>query len=1488
MTMRSNLTIFKNLTESKTCEQAKFIVASKEIKNNPGSCILLYENGSDEATCFTPPSESACPVIERISGHSVVLKVSPACPATEELRLLYKMKEEKDWKSQSVLQSHDTVTLTDLSPDTEYEMKYAAVGKLKYTIHSDVIHLRVIDKKLIDAKDSVLETLSLIENKCSELMNHNSAVTFSAILRKIQDMMKYCQTYEQDLHNRIKSMIQSIQACEKDISALTDLLQAHEESPFNKSDLTEWLTVKEKELKAVDVFLQQLRDSGAEVNNSLDSFLLEISIKNLVCYTFSSLDLPDDLLSDQEHFLNPQMMKRNSEKKPNRGSQTWLTGSIRETMKKHLKIFKELILSNGDQTTVFLVTSKDHTIHPGSCILLYENGSDEASCFTPPSEQACPVIEQISGHSVVLKVPPACPATEELRLLYKMKEEKDWKSQSVLQSHDTVTLTDLSPDTEYEMKYAAVGKLNYTVHSDVIHLRVIDKKLIDAKESVLETLSLIENKCSELMNHNSAVTFSAILRKIQDMMKYCQTYKQDLHNRIKSMIQSIQACEKDISALTDLLQAHEESPFNKSDLTEWLTVKEKELKEVDVILQQLRDSGAEVNNNLDSFLLDTSIKNLVCYTFSSLDLPDDLLSDQENFLNPQMMKRNSEKKPNAGSQTWLTGSIRETMKKHLKIFTELILSNGDQTTVFLVTSKEHTIHPGSCILLYENGSDEASCFTPPSEPACPVIEQISGHSVVLKVSPACPGTEELRLLYKMKEEKDWKSQSVLQSHDTVTLTDLSPDTEYEMKYAAMGKLKYTIHSDVIHLRVIDKKLIDAKDSVLETLSLIENKCSELMENNSAVTFSAIHRKIQDMMKYCQTYKQDLHNRIKSMIQSIQACEKDISALTDLLQAHEESPFNKSDLTEWLTVKEKELKEVDVILQQLRDSGAEVNNNLDSFLLDTSIKNLVCYTFSSLDLPDDLLSDQEHFLNPQMMKRNSEKKPNAGSQTWLTGSIRETMKKHLKIFKELILSNGDQTTVFLIASKEHTIHPGSCILLYENGSDEASCFTPPSEPACPVIEQISGHSVVLKVSPACPATEELRLLYKMKEEKDWKSQSVLQSHDTVTLTDLSPDTEYEMKYAAMGKLNYTVHSDVIRVTTHTTNIREESTRSKIFNKGVNIFSILTGKTANSHKHIISTLQYRIEDMREVGTVDESDIILVFCPVVSRAGTDIDQALDIFNHNTGSKLAVLVVLHHTFDKEKMVPDSSRCVNRTDILTVDCLFYEDTGLLKCQKNSDAVDKVVNWLRQQGRQTGVKIRLHQNFTNPGQNGDQERERLAKVNKRQQMANNEPSTRKVKVFSILAGKIKNCHKEFFDILRNRIENLEEARTVDKSDIILVFCSIVSRAGTDIDAALKNYVYPTDKLAVLVVLHHTFDPEKTVPDSRRCVNRTDILTVDCLFCEDTGLLKCQKNSDAYDKTVYWLIQQGAKIGITISPCQNKSSSFTDVFSSFLPLRGRWE
>ncbi|KAK7172858.1 hypothetical protein R3I93_002854 [Phoxinus phoxinus] len=182
-------------------------------------------------------------------------------------------------------------------------------------------------------------------------------------------------------------------------------------------------------------------------------------------------------------------------------------------------------------------------------------------------------------------------------------------------------------------------------------------------------------------------------------------------------------------------------------------------------------------------------------------------------------------------------------------------------------------------------------------------------------------------------------------------------------------------------------------------------------------------------------------------------------------------------------------------------------------------------------------------------------------------------------------------------------------------------------------------------------------------------------------------------------------------------------------------------------------------------------------------------------------------------------------------------------------------------------------------QNQYQARKSLHKPNKHERESqqvvikeDSRVSKKCVKVFSILAGKTNDCEKKCIEILKNRIQNLREGSSADKSDIILMFCPIVSRTGTDIEAALTKLNCSTDsKLVVLVVLHHTFDPEKTVPDSSRCVNRTDMLTVDCLFYEDTGLLECQKNSEAFDQAVKWLIEQGRTKGVKISPRQDNDA-----------------
>eukprot|EP00063_Salmo_salar_P085897 XP_014060732.1 PREDICTED: uncharacterized protein LOC106607840 [Salmo salar] len=120
-----------------------------------------------------------------------------------------------------------------------------------------------------------------------------------------------------------------------------------------------------------------------------------------------------------------------------------------------------------------------------------------------------------------------------------------------------------------------------------------------------------------------------------------------------------------------------------------------------------------------------------------------------------------------------------------------------------------------------------------------------------------------------------------------------------------------------------------------------------------------------------------------------------------------------------------------------------------------------------------------------------------------------------------------------------------------------------------------------------------------------------------------------------------------------------------------FSVLTGNTLGSHEELIHRLAAK-RHLTEVTSLGESDVTLAFCPIVSRAGTDVEAAMQQI---PAGKPVILVVLHHTFDPDYTVPDSSRLMTRGDvILTVDCLFHESKGLLKCPRNKEAIRKILD----------------------------------------------------------------------------------------------------------------------------------------------------------------------------------------------------------------------
>ncbi|KAL6464112.1 hypothetical protein MHYP_G00285030 [Metynnis hypsauchen] len=268
--------------------------------------------------------------------------------------------------------------------------------------------------------------------------------------------------------------------------------------------------------------------------------------------------------------------------------------------------------------------------------------------------------------------------------------------------------------------------------------------------------------------------------------------------------------------------------------------------------------------------------------------------------------------------------------------------------------------------------------------------------------------------------------------------------------------------------------------------------------------------------------------------------------------------------------------------------------------------------------------------------------------------------------------------------------------------------------------------------------------------------------------------------------------------------------------------VSGNALNSDEGFLKKLGERKSGLMEVSNVEECDVIMGFCPVVSRAGTDIEVALKKIQDLSDTKPVALVVLHHTFDAEYIVPDSSVSVHRENTLTVDCLFHEDKGLLRCQRNQEEVDKVRKWIK--------LLVKPQNSNEPAAPAGLTDERRA-------------------------------DKDFMSQVKEQVPGLTEVSNVEDCDFILVYCHTVSPADSSrtTEAAQQILQKLPDKPALLVGLHYTGDPEYTVPDSSRGVNRENTLTVDCLYHEHEGILQCQSNREALDKVTDWIKPLSVKV-----------------------------
>ncbi|XP_025071575.1 uncharacterized protein LOC102377048 isoform X2 [Alligator sinensis] len=127
--------------------------------------------------------------------------------------------------------------------------------------------------------------------------------------------------------------------------------------------------------------------------------------------------------------------------------------------------------------------------------------------------------------------------------------------------------------------------------------------------------------------------------------------------------------------------------------------------------------------------------------------------------------------------------------------------------------------------------------------------------------------------------------------------------------------------------------------------------------------------------------------------------------------------------------------------------------------------------------------------------------------------------------------------------------------------------------------------------------------------------------------------------------------------------------------------VTGRASGSERQFLAQLREHLKPLGIQLVEEEFNqrshcLLLLFCPISSRVGTDISNALQSL---PDTRQAILIVLHHRpSESSQLYASSKREAQHPGLLdTVDCCFSTVSGLYPCYTNTNAMDSVVATLQ-------------------------------------------------------------------------------------------------------------------------------------------------------------------------------------------------------------------
>uniref|UniRef100_A0A3B4ASG3 Fibronectin type-III domain-containing protein n=1 Tax=Periophthalmus magnuspinnatus TaxID=409849 RepID=A0A3B4ASG3_9GOBI len=178
---------------------------------------------------------------------------------------------------------------------------------------------------------------------------------------------------------------------------------------------------------------------------------------------------------------------------------------------------------------------------------------------------------------------------------------------------------------------------------------------------------------------------------------------------------------------------------------------------------------------------------IVCFVFSSLGDTDPYLSALGNYLKGDPSDNFRSGSQGIEKEQWYCSKdVCDAVRCKAKLFSDFAETNKDEDIGFFVVGLQDENHKGSTIYIYEDGFRVSDNFEPPSKPHTLTVDNIEHNSVTLSFSVPTFGAETItgyRVEYSVNGAEEWKQSQA--EGEEVTITDLSPNTEYSFRVRAV-------------------------------------------------------------------------------------------------------------------------------------------------------------------------------------------------------------------------------------------------------------------------------------------------------------------------------------------------------------------------------------------------------------------------------------------------------------------------------------------------------------------------------------------------------------------------------------------------------------------------------------------------------------------------------------------------------------------------------